>query len=114
MLQEWLSGEKMRQQALRGSCQMVAVAGTAVIGVVLTGYFALLFLTAAAYSYSEEHLWWQPGLLVTITALELVALCRALVMASTSRDVVRLLAVILTELTLNIFCTPLLVGAPLF
>lgn len=108
---EW---DKVRQQALHCSCQVVAVACTAVIGVVLSGYFALLFLSAAAYLYSEEHLWWLPGLLVAITALEFVFLGRAIVSASKSRDFVRLLAVILTELTLNIFFTPLLVGAPLF
>lgn len=104
----------MRQQALHGRCQIVAVACTAVIGLVLTGYFALLFLTAAASGYSEANLWWQPGLLVAVVALELFFLGRAVVRAVTSRDVIRLLAVILTELTLNMFLVPLLVGVPLF
>jgi hypothetical protein len=91
------------------------VAAAAVIGLVLTGFFGLMFLWTAAVFYFQAHLWWQPAVLAVTAAVELVFLGRAILLASMRRPraVDGLVCVIVVEAVFNLFFAAVLVPVPL-
>ena len=103
-------GMALRQTTLTGLGRAAAVTSAAVIGLALTGFFALTFLWRAAYLYSQVHLLWQPGVIAAITVLEIFVLGRAILRAATvAGEIDALICVILFELTVIVF----FVGVPL-
>jgi len=103
------------QQTIQRCGQLVSVAAMAVIGLALTGFFGLMYLSTAAHLYSQ-HLWWQPAVIAGTALLEFAILGLAILRAATMpgpRAMVDLFCVILIQFVFNMFFTAVFVPIPI-